>query len=94
MSTHASHVALSAPSGWGVGSLLRFARRVHERRQAAATFAKLGTFGSDSFGWSGYGAPRIGPESLRRFLRRKSLLSQHGEVADIQDDHHLGKPGA
>ena len=56
------------------------------------TFAKLRTFGSDSFGWSGYGAPRIGPESLRRFLRRKSLLTQQGEVADIQDDHHLGKP--
>jgi len=55
------------------------------------TFAKLGTFGSDSFGCSGYGAPRIGPESLRRFLRRKSLLTQHGAVADIQDDHHLGK---
>ncbi len=54
------------------------------------TFAKLRTFGSDSFGWSGYGAPRIGPESLRRFLRRKSLLTQHGDVADIQDDHHLG----
>ncbi|HYD24528.1 MAG TPA: aldehyde dehydrogenase family protein [Croceibacterium sp.] len=54
------------------------------------TFAKLGTFGSDSFGCSGYGAPRIGPESLRRFLRRKSLLTQHGPVADIQDDHHLG----
>jgi succinate-semialdehyde dehydrogenase / glutarate-semialdehyde dehydrogenase len=56
------------------------------------TFAKLGTFGSDSFGWSGYGAPRIGPESLRRFLRRKSLLTQTGPVADIQDDHHLGSP--
>jgi succinate-semialdehyde dehydrogenase/glutarate-semialdehyde dehydrogenase len=55
------------------------------------TFAKLRTFGSDSFGWSGYGAPRIGPESLRRFLRRKSLLTQTGPVADIQDDHHLGK---
>ena len=54
------------------------------------TFAKLGTFGSDSFGCSGYGAPRIGPESLRRFLRRKSLLTQTGPVADIQDDHHLG----
>ena len=54
------------------------------------TFAKLGTFGSDSFGCSGYGAPRIGPESLRRFLRRKSLLTQAGPVADIQDDHHLG----
>ncbi len=58
------------------------------------TFAKLRTFGSDSFGWSGYGAPRIGLESLRRFLRRKSLLTQTGPVADIQDDHHLGKPGA
>lgn len=54
------------------------------------TFAKLRTFGSDSFGWSGYGAPRIGLESLRRFLRRKSLLTQTGKVADIQDDHHLG----
>ncbi|MBO0750181.1 MAG: aldehyde dehydrogenase family protein, partial [Porphyrobacter sp.] len=54
------------------------------------TFAKLGTFGSDSFGCSGYGAPRIGPESLRRFLRRKSLLTQTGPVADIQNDHHLG----
>ncbi len=54
------------------------------------TFAKLRTFGSDSFGWSGYGSPRIGPESLRRFLRRKSLLTQTGDVADIQDDHHLG----
>ncbi|WP_137680141.1 aldehyde dehydrogenase family protein [Aurantiacibacter suaedae] len=54
------------------------------------TFAKLRTFGTDSFGWSGYGAPRIGPESLRRFLRRKSLLTQTGEVADIRNDHHLG----
>ena len=53
------------------------------------TFAKMRTFGSDSFGWSGYGAPRIGPESLRRFLRRKSLLTQTGEPANIQDDHHL-----
>ena len=57
------------------------------------TFAKLRTFGSDSFGCSGYGAPRIGPESLRRFLRRKSLLTQTGPVADIQDDHHLGRGG-
>jgi succinate-semialdehyde dehydrogenase/glutarate-semialdehyde dehydrogenase len=58
------------------------------------TFAKMRTFGSDSFGWSGYGAPRIGPESIRRFLRRKSLLTQTGPVADIQNDHHLGAPGA
>lgn len=55
------------------------------------TFAKMRTFGSDSFGWSGHGAPRIGPESLRRFLRRKSLLTQTGEVADIRNDHHLGQ---
>ncbi|MEO6387462.1 MAG: aldehyde dehydrogenase family protein [Croceibacterium sp.] len=55
------------------------------------TFAKMRTFGSDSFGWSGYGSPRIGPECLRRFLRRKSLLTQTGAVANIQDDHHLGK---
>jgi acyl-CoA reductase-like NAD-dependent aldehyde dehydrogenase len=54
------------------------------------TFAKMRTFGSDSFGWSGHGAPRIGPEAMRRFLRRKSLLTQTGAVADIQDDHHLG----
>jgi hypothetical protein len=27
-------------------------------------------------------------------LRRKSLLTQTGAVADIQNDHHLGKPGA
>lgn len=58
------------------------------------TFAKMRTFGSDSFGWSGYGAPRIGPESLRRFLRRKSLLKQTGAVADIRDDHHLKGPAA
>jgi acyl-CoA reductase-like NAD-dependent aldehyde dehydrogenase len=57
------------------------------------TFAKMRTFGTDSFGWSGYGAPRIGPESLRRFLRRKSLMVQTGPVADIQDDHHMGAPG-
>ena len=57
------------------------------------TFAKLRTFGSDSFGASGLGGARIGPESIKRFLRRKSLMVQHGPVADIQDDHHLGKGG-
>ena len=56
------------------------------------TFAKSRTFGTDSFGWSGYGAPRMGLESLRRFLRRKSLLTQTGDAANIQDDHHLGAP--
>ena len=54
------------------------------------TFAKLRTFGSDSFGVSGLGGARIGPESIKRFLRRKSLMTQHGPVADIQNDHHLG----
>ena len=41
MSTHGTHEQLSESAGWGVGSLVRFARRVHERRRAAATFAKL-----------------------------------------------------
>jgi acyl-CoA reductase-like NAD-dependent aldehyde dehydrogenase len=58
------------------------------------TFAKLRTFGSDSFGVSGLGGARIGPESIKRFLRRKSLMTQYGEVADIQNDHHLGNSGA
>ena len=58
------------------------------------TFAKLRTFGSDSFGASGLGGARIGPESIKRFLRRKSLMTQRGPVADIQNDHHLGpEPG-
>ncbi len=56
------------------------------------TFGKSGTFGSDSFGWSGYGAPRMGLEGLHRFLRRKSLMMQTGEPANIQDDHHMGPP--
>jgi len=56
------------------------------------TFAKVRTFGSNSFGCSGLGGARIGPESIMRFIRRKSLMTQHGPVADIQDDHHLGKP--
>jgi hypothetical protein len=51
------------------------------------------TFGSNSFGCSGLGGARIGPESIMRFIRRKSLMTQHGPVADIQDDHHLGKGG-
>ena len=55
------------------------------------TFAKMRTFGSNSFGVSGLGGARIGPESIMRFIRRKSLMTQHGPVADIQDDHHLGK---
>lgn len=58
------------------------------------TFAKMRTFGSNSFGCSGLGGARIGPESIMRFIRRKSIMTQHGPVADIQNDHHLGKPGA
>jgi succinate-semialdehyde dehydrogenase / glutarate-semialdehyde dehydrogenase len=55
------------------------------------TFAKMRTFGSNSFGCSGLGGARIGPESIMRFIRRKSLMTQRGPVADIQDDHHLGR---
>lgn len=58
------------------------------------TFAKMRTFGSNSFGCSGLGGARIGPESIMRFIRRKSLMTQHGPVADIQDDHHLPKAAA
>jgi acyl-CoA reductase-like NAD-dependent aldehyde dehydrogenase len=57
------------------------------------TFAKNRTIGTDSFGDSGLGGSRTGPESILRFVRRKALLTQHGAVADIQNDHHLGKPG-
>ncbi len=58
------------------------------------TFAKNRTIGSNSFGASGVGGgARTGPEAILRFVRRKALLTQHGEPADIQNDHHLGKPG-
>lgn len=56
------------------------------------TFAKNRTIGTNSFGFSGVGGgSRTGPESILRFLRRKALLTQHGEPADIQNDHHLPK---
>lgn len=58
------------------------------------TFAKMRTFGSNSFGCSGLGGARIGPESIMRFIRRKSIMTQHGPAADIENDHHLGKPHA
>ncbi|WP_212611908.1 aldehyde dehydrogenase family protein [Sphingomonas baiyangensis] len=58
------------------------------------TFAKNRTVGTNSFGFSGLGGSRTGPESILRFVRRKALLVQHGEPADILNDHHLGKPGA
>lgn len=58
------------------------------------TFAKNRTVGSNSFGASGVGGgSRTGPEAILRYVRRKALLTQHGEPADIQNDHHLGKPG-
>lgn len=57
------------------------------------TFAKNRTIGTNSFGASGLGGSRTGPESILRFVRRKALLTQHGAVADIQNDHHLGKTG-
>ncbi|BBC73459.1 NAD-dependent aldehyde dehydrogenase [Altererythrobacter sp. B11] len=57
------------------------------------TFAKNRTVGSNSFGVSGVGGgARTGPEAILRYVRRKALLTQHGEPADIQNDHHLGKP--
>ena len=55
------------------------------------TFGKNRTIGTHSFGFSGLGGSRTGPESILRFVRRKALMTQHGDVADIQDDHHLGK---
>jgi acyl-CoA reductase-like NAD-dependent aldehyde dehydrogenase len=55
------------------------------------TFGKNRTIGTNSFGVSGLGGSRTGPDSILRFVRRKALMTQHGEVADIQNDHHLGK---
>ncbi|MBC2776008.1 aldehyde dehydrogenase family protein [Parasphingopyxis marina] len=58
------------------------------------TFAKNRTVGSTAFGASGVGGgSRTGPEAILRYVRRKAILVQRGEVADIQNDHHLGKPG-
>jgi len=58
------------------------------------TFGKMRSIGTHSFGFSGLGGSRTGLESILRFVRRKALMTQHGAVADIQDDHHLGKPDA
>jgi succinate-semialdehyde dehydrogenase/glutarate-semialdehyde dehydrogenase len=56
------------------------------------TFAKNRTVGTNSFGNSGVGGgSRTGPEAILRFVRRKALLTQHGQPADIQNDHHLPK---
>lgn len=50
------------------------------------TFAKLRLIGTNSFGVSGLGGSRTGPESIMRFLRRKAIMTNHGEPADIMDD--------
>lgn len=50
------------------------------------TFAKLRKIGTHSFGVSGLGGSRTGPESIMRFLRRKAILSNQGAPASIFDD--------
>ncbi|MGO1769820.1 MAG: aldehyde dehydrogenase family protein [Microbacterium sp.] len=44
------------------------------------------TIGTNSFGVSGVGGGRTGTDAILRFVRRKALLVQHGEPADILDD--------
>jgi acyl-CoA reductase-like NAD-dependent aldehyde dehydrogenase len=58
------------------------------------TFGKNRTIGTHSFGFSGLGGSRTGPESILRFVRRKALMTQHGEPTSILNDHHLAGPGA
>jgi acyl-CoA reductase-like NAD-dependent aldehyde dehydrogenase len=50
------------------------------------TFAKLRKIGTNSFGVSGLGGSRTGPESIMRFLRRKAIMTNRGAPADILDD--------
>jgi succinate-semialdehyde dehydrogenase / glutarate-semialdehyde dehydrogenase len=50
------------------------------------TFAKLRKIGTHSFGVSGLGGSRTGPDSIMRFLRRKAIMSNHGVPASILDD--------
>ncbi len=50
------------------------------------TFAKLRKIGTNSFGVSGLGGSRTGPESIMRFLRRKGILINQGAPASILDD--------
>jgi succinate-semialdehyde dehydrogenase/glutarate-semialdehyde dehydrogenase len=50
------------------------------------TFAKLRRIGTHSFGVSGLGGSRTGPESIMRFLRRKAIMTNHGAPASILDD--------
>jgi acyl-CoA reductase-like NAD-dependent aldehyde dehydrogenase len=53
------------------------------------TFAKLRRIGTHSFGNSGLGGSRTGPDSILRFVRRKAIMTNHGQPASIFDD----KPG-
>jgi succinate-semialdehyde dehydrogenase/glutarate-semialdehyde dehydrogenase len=50
------------------------------------TFAKLRKIGTNSFGVSGLGGSRTGPDSIMRFLRRKGILINRGAPASILDD--------
>lgn len=50
------------------------------------TSAKSRTIGTNSFGVSGVGGARTGPDSILRFVRRKALLTNHGKPADIRND--------
>ena len=50
------------------------------------TFAKLRKIGTHSFGVSGLGGSRTGPDSIMRFLRRKAIMTNHGAPASIFED--------
>jgi acyl-CoA reductase-like NAD-dependent aldehyde dehydrogenase len=52
------------------------------------TFGKMRTIGTTSFGHSGVGGSRTGPDSIMRFIRRKALMTNHGDPADIQNDRY------
>jgi acyl-CoA reductase-like NAD-dependent aldehyde dehydrogenase len=52
------------------------------------TFGKMRTIGTNAFGHSGIGGARTGPDSIMRFIRRKALMTNHGEPADIQNDRY------
>ncbi|MER7796840.1 aldehyde dehydrogenase family protein [Microbacterium sp. NPDC096154] len=44
------------------------------------------TIGTNAFGFSGLGGNRTGKDGILRFFRRKALLVQHGEPADIMNE--------
>jgi succinate-semialdehyde dehydrogenase / glutarate-semialdehyde dehydrogenase len=58
------------------------------------TFAKMRMIGTHSFGVSGLGGSRPGPESILRFIRRKALMTNHGEPASILQDAPADVAGA